>query len=147
MPKNYWKWWSPTIIGKTIHSIQLKLGVPCTIIWWVFRNDWIWDRVGLILACWWPKKTKNCGFWLLSAKIITQSTSVLVYTLLGWMDRTDSLLGHSSGPKMTENGSFQSLSAKLPCNHLIHFNLGVYSYLVCLQKSILGHVGANLAHR
>ena len=58
--------------------------------------EMIW--FGATLAKFWPaggpKMTENGGFRPLSAKIIIQSTSVLGYTLVGYVFRTISLLGH-----------------------------------------------------
>ena len=37
-PKNDWKWWFPTIIWKSIHAIQFKLGVYT---YWLSVQNWI----------------------------------------------------------------------------------------------------------
>ena len=50
------------------------------------------------LAKFWPsnghRMTENGGFWPLSEKVLTQFNSNLVCTLIEWVFRTDSLLGH-----------------------------------------------------
>ena len=84
-PKNEkgWNWWFPTIY----HWMLFKLCV-CTIVGQVFTNDLITCHVYLISALWWLKNMADiCGFWSLSGKKITQSTSNFMCTFIGWVLR------------------------------------------------------------
>ena len=56
-PSNDWKWWFPTIIWKSIHAIQFKLGVYS---YWVSVQNWFavwprWPNLGHLVATKWRK--------------------------------------------------------------------------------------------
>ena len=68
--------------------------------WCVHSLGECWEliRFWAMLAKFWPstvhKRTKNSGFRTLSEKEFMQSSSDLVYTLVGWVLRNDLLSGH-----------------------------------------------------
>ena len=92
-PLNDWKCSFPTIIWKSIHAIQFEpwcvhlLGEYSELIRF-------WDT----LTKFWPssghKMTENGRFQPLPEKLFTQFNSKLMCTLIEWVFRTDSLLGH-----------------------------------------------------
>ena len=101
LPWSDWKWWCPTIIWKSMHTIQFRLGVYT---FWVIVKKWF--AFFTTLAKFWPssgrkinendgyKIAENDGFLPLSGKIFMQSNSNLVSTLLGRMFRIYLLSGH-----------------------------------------------------
>ena len=80
------KWWFPTIIWTSIHTVQFKLGVYT---YWVSVQNWFF--FGCPVG---HKITENGGFQPFSEKVFMQSNSNLLSTLIGWLFRIGSLLGH-----------------------------------------------------
>ena len=87
---------------------QSNSNLWCTLLGWVFITDLLLSHIGPILAFIRQKKTtENDGFRPLSDILFPQSNSNLWCTLLGWVFRTDSLLGTlaqfwaSGGQKIT----------------------------------------------
>ena len=126
-----------TIIGKSNHSINFKF---CVYICWVsvqnlFAFGRCWPNFGTPMAKKLLKMRQNAGFRPLSEKVFSQSNSnsSLWCTLVGWVFRSDLLLGHVRqildlylAKKLFElgqNGGFRPLSEKV----LMQFN----SNLVC----------------
>ena len=115
-PKSDWKWWFPTIIWKSIHTIQFKLGVYTYSV-----SECFWA----MLAKFWPltthKMTENGGFRPLSEKLFMQSHSNLVCTHTYWVSAQNCFTFGPRWPnfsplvatKCLENGGFRPLSEKV----------------------------------
>ena len=75
--------------------MQSNSNLVCTHIRWVYRNDLLFLAM---LAKFWPssgdKMTENDGFQPLFEKVVMQSTSKVVCTLIGWVFRIDLLFDH-----------------------------------------------------
>ena len=86
LPENDWNWWFPTIIWKSIHSIQFILAVYTSLVsvqnWLAFQPHWPNFRPSSG-----HKMNENGGFWPISEKVplcgimLTQSISNMVFTL------------------------------------------------------------------
>ena len=124
---------SDIFMEKSINAVQFKL---FEYIYWVSVQNRF------------PFGVKNYWKWLFPTimwKLLTQSNSNLVCTLLGWVFRTDlfwatlSNFWPSNGHKITENGGFQLLSCKVitwSSSLLLSTLIGwVFSI-----DSVLGHV-------
>ena len=85
-----------TIIWWSNHSFHFKLGVHicCVSIekWFTFGSRW--TNFGPLVDKKWLKTFVVGGFSPLSRKLITQSTSTMVYALAGWVFRIDSFWDH-----------------------------------------------------
>ena len=103
---------------------QSDLNSWCTLAGWVFRNDYLLGNDGQILALKWLqndfKLVKVLVPHLYLKKLFTQSNSKTgcIHWLCEWSEMrcflaTLAKFWPSSGHKITENGSFQSLSEKV----------------------------------
>ena len=102
-----------------------------------------WPNFGTLVAKKWLKMVRNGGFHPLSEKVFSQSNSnsnLSWCALVGWVFRTDLLLGHagqiwpSSGQKIIRIVSkwwFPTIIWKSV--HAIQFKLVVYTYYVSVQ--------------
>ena len=123
--------WS--IIGKTIYLF----GKSSEIIQFCATSQF-WH-------CWLPK---NDGFWLLSSKLFTQSTSISVCTVIWCVIQFWATLAQFwpiGGPQMTENGGFPLLSEKLFTQSISNL---VYVFVGWLFRTDLplDHVGPVLVY-
>ena len=98
--KNCWKWWFPTNIWKTNHSVHFKLYVYTC---WASVPDkcaemiWFWATLAHLRPSNGQNITENGGFWPSSKKLIAQSMSDLAYVLVRWVFRSYYIFG-DTGP-------------------------------------------------
>ena len=115
MTENGSKWWFPTIIWKSIHTIKFKLGVYTR---WVTVQNWIGFRP------WWPNfgplVTKKWLKIMVSHHYLKKYPGNLIQTwclhLSGDCSELICFLTKfwpSSGQKMTQNGGFRLLPEKV----------------------------------
>ena len=161
------KWWFPTIIWKSIHTIQLKLVVYtcCVSVQKWFAFGWPWSNFGPLVATKLLKVSQNGGFQPLSEKVFMQSNSNLVCTLIGWVFIIHSLWATFAKflalwwpqndwkwwfPTITwkNHESINTIQFKLgECSELIHVWATLAKFWPSSTKwlkrvdSLLGHVG------